>query len=279
MFAEGVEKFVCLCGPTGWGKSLLINQLVEESTDRTIKLVAAKEWLEAPESRDHSTPIIVDDVSDIARTPRDRYRFRAKLQRRMRYSSPTMIVAGSQELIADLLPASSFWHMGTMNEPTASEKVQIVGHLAQKCGLTLSYELMNLIARHTHGNGRSLVGALQRMGLVKRDWLDPADVCRACGVLMPYMLGSDGWDPRDCIYEAIQAALPRESLTIHRNVAAYLMLNLCQLQESDVACFLHITPTSAYLKAKSIESSLSCPERANLVERAHAEILRRFCNC
>lgn len=280
-FVNGEEHFVALYGPSGWGKthiiSIIADRLKRDDADEPI-IRSASEWLKEPVVKDVTEPLILDNVRAIAYSTEERKWFKEKLALRMKADCPTVVVyaTDSEEDFDGILPSKSHWVFAEMAEPTEEERQQIVRHLANKHEVLLNESVVRMMARHLHGNGLTLYGALQTMQLVKKDWSHDSASCEACGVLMPYLFGRDGWDPRDDVYEAISSSIPQSPEGLKRDISAYFMTHLLGFDERTIACFLHIQPGSVYRKTKKIESGLedgTVQAEANDAERA---ILRKF---
>jgi hypothetical protein len=160
--------------------------------------------------------------------------------------------------------------------PSRAEKEHIVRQIADAQGVALSRPIVNLISRHLYGNGRSIQGAVHTLRLVRPAWSRRDDVCEACGVLMPYIHGEDGWDPRDVVMEVVSLILEREPIdgVTTDQVCAYMLISELGLSEYDVATFLGVSPTKAYAMSNGIKLQLADPRLAECVRVCHDSVVR-----
>jgi hypothetical protein len=169
--------------------------------------------------------------------------------------------------------------VATINEPSIGERELVVRQIANNEGLVLAKPVIRLIARHLHGNGRSILGALQRMSLVKSDWSRREEVLPACGILSPYLIGRDGWDARDEVYEAVERTLSQHGLGMRgavADVSAFLLLNDVGLSEGEVASFLKESPSKVYTRAARIRQRVEEPMMATMVGKSRDAVVSAF---
>ncbi len=282
-FAHGVQPFVVVVGPSGWGKTHLMVSTSEVLADSASvpEITSALDWIMNPTRNDSSAPLLLDDVQDVLRHPRARHQFRLALERRIRSRRPTMICFNGHRVSHSLrtfLPLSREWTVALITEPTPDERELVVRQIASSEQMLLSKSIVRLISRHLHGNGRSVSGALQRLKMFRDDWSSADDVCQACGVLMPYLLGRDGWDPRDEVHEAVTRALANSATdpNLVTDVSAYILRQLVGLTEGDVATFLKITPSNVYNRSNQVKSRLNDPDFATLFSACKSAVLQNF---
>ncbi|MBS1715678.1 MAG: hypothetical protein JST30_15220 [Armatimonadetes bacterium] len=276
-FAGGTEPFVAVYGPSGWGKSHL---LIAVSETMGVPVQSAFAWLKQAKRGPDQGPIILDDIQDVLSHPRSRHHFKQLVEFRLRTGKPTLLacsmVGGSSQLSA-MLPCPGAWVMSQLREPGVGDRAQVVIQIAQRVGLQLSWTTVKLIARHLHGNGRSIAGALQRLRLDRSDWSRPEDVIPACGVLSPYLMGHEGWDPRDHVFEAVVRTIgPVTTVFNASEVACFLMLDDMGLSEGEVAAFMGVSPSTVYGQALMVRRRLSEPEAARLVDACRSAVLLGF---
>ncbi|MCC6404292.1 MAG: hypothetical protein IT207_09820 [Fimbriimonadaceae bacterium] len=269
-FLRGDSPFVVLHGPSGWGKSQLVLGIEAEGIERGLRIRVrdAVNWAAAPSRTDHNCVLILEDVQGLARHPRLRHSLRLLLAQRARARRATMLVGTSEycPTISKLLPSASRpWKFVSIEPPCDSEKLAIVRSLASGMDLQLSDEVGMLIARHLRGNGRSLIGALERLKLMRQEWSQPSDVLLACGVLRPYWLGSGGWDARDTVADAVAFTCGGAHCEDAMNrTIAYFLLDELGLTEHESASFLKVREATVYRWAEDVKRSLedgsaSCP--------------------
>lgn len=272
-FLRGDSPFLVLHGPSGWGKTQLVLGLEAEGAERgvRIKVRDAGNWVAAPNPADQNSGLVLEDLQGLARHPRLRHSCRLLLERRAKSRRPTLLVSTTEycSAISRMLPSGfPSWQFVAIEQPSDQEKLVIVRALADKLQLRLADEVGTLIARHLRGNGRSLIGALERLKLAKHDWSRPEDVLLACGVLRAYWLGSGGWDARDTVAEAVASTCGGAQCEDSMNrTIAYFLLDELGLTEHEAASFLKVRETVVYRWAAEVRKSLDdkmacCPVEA-----------------
>lgn len=282
-FADGSHPFVALDGPSGWGKSHLLSAVatqIRRTTDHTVLVTPALTWLQSPAGSTQVDCLLLDEVQEVLPHCRARHELRRRLEHRVRTARRTLLAWNQTEdsrRLRDLLPNWRLWSLFTIGEPNVQERELVVRQLADRIGVRLSRPVTRIVSRHLFGNARSIEGALRRLKLVKRDWGAPEDALPACGILGPYLLGHDGWDPRDQVYDAVQRVAERSGGTLCPKAAAsFILLKVMGLSETDVATFLDVRPSEAYSLAKCLESRLAEPNLLSLVEDCRNAVLRGF---
>lgn len=272
-FLRGGAPFVVLHGPSGWGKTQLVQGLEAEGLEQGLRIRVrdAAAWVKLPSRSDHNCALILEDVQGLARHPRLRHSMGQLLARRVRARRPTLLVTTTEfcPAINRMLPhAAPSWKFVAIEQPSDREKVVIVRALASGLGLELADEVSTLIARHLRGNGRSVIGALERLKLAKQSWSQPEDVLPACGVLRAYWLEEGCWDARDTVAEAVAqtcgACACEESM---RKTIAYFLLDELGLTEHESASFLRVTEAMVYRWAAEVRKGMGskserCPLEA-----------------
>jgi chromosomal replication initiation ATPase DnaA len=259
LFTNGLVSFAAVVGPSGWGKSHLLeavaNRLAQERGARSYELWSAAEWIAASRNRASSLALILDNVQDVLARPRFRQQLRIALERRVRAGWPTLLSFTESRLtrqIRSALPCQREWSTILISPPSHDEREVLVHHMANTEGVNLALELRRILAYRLEGNGRTLLGALKRLRLNGSTWITPEEILRACGLLNPFFAANSAWDLRDHIFEC--AAAQREG---HSNdssdLAVYAMLKVAQLCESDVARYLEIEPARAYSIAQCMD--------------------------
>ncbi len=170
------------------------------------------------------------------------------------------------------------WATATISEPTAEERELLIREIARTDTVFLSPGSIKMIAQHLHGNGRSINGALKRLKLLKNDWSEPEDACQACGILMPYLIGADGWDPRDVVGDIVAKTLTGfgMSQSLYADLCSYLLLRVIGLSEEEVSTFLHLTPTQVFQKASQIPTGARDPVLAQVVLACKSAVVQHF---
>jgi len=281
-FAQATTPFVLIIGAAGWGKTHLLESVSHYMGLQGIQAnrpIAATIYACFPDRTDESLPLMLDDVQDAWTNMRTKQELRRLLERRVRAKRQTMVAFSDGVTRAEAvryLPGSQEWGCQTIREPTRTERDLVVRQIADVEGVALSKPIVTLISRHLFGNGRSILGAIQTLRLIRPDWSRRSDVCEACGVLMPYIHGEDGWDPRDVMNEAVAATysvLPVAGVTSGQ-VCAYMLISEMGLSEYDVATFLDVSPTKAYAMSNGVKLQLADARLADCVQMCRSAVVK-----
>lgn len=282
-FAVGRDYLVALVGPSGWGKTLLLQSVADwmsQEYSQEIRVCNALDWLKDPPRPESLVPVILDDIQEAVRRPRPRHQLKTILERRVRLKRPTLVSLtawNGTSSLASSVPFAKEWTLGMVEEPSHSEKKVVIREMADFEKLSLSPALIALMARWVNGNGCSINGALRCLSLMKSDWTGSEDVCRACGILMPFFALHEGWDPRDEVYEAVkrvQTDLGFDKKTA-KEISCYLMVGLANLGEEWVARHLRLSPSQVYSAASKV---MGTPSNIPVewVDACQAEVIRAF---
>jgi chromosomal replication initiation ATPase DnaA len=262
LFSAKLETLVAIVGPSGWGKSRLLEAVARrlrvESGLAVPQSIDAEDWL----SRSGRTPLpgaaIVDNVQTCLTSPRQRQLLRVLLERRVKSRRPTLLSftsAAPNRQIRSLLPQSREWLVAHLKEPTPTERELVLREMSVGEGLSLSDQLITLLAHTINGNGRTLCGALNRLKLHQGKWTTPRETLRACGILNPFFADNSGWDLRERIIKVVarQSAACRTSNVDPLSASVYLMLREALLSEAEVSNYLKMQPKEAYAVAGSVD--------------------------
>lgn len=279
-FARGVLPFVVLYGPSGWGKSHLVESLEAEMTRSAagpVRLRDALSWVQSPSRADYHAALMLDDVQGVVRHPRLRHALRIELERRVRAKRATLLCFTSRRApsTTKLLPAAvPPWSFAAVHEPTSRERLIIVRRIAEQNGIEIADEVIRLIAHHLCGNGRSILGAIERLKLADSDWSRPESALRACGVLRPYWLGSDGWDPRDVVADSSAEVLRgTDGVLAHDDVVAYFLLCELGMTEGEAASFTKLGECGVFRRATAVKKRLADPAVAGVLAACRIAIV------
>jgi hypothetical protein len=261
-FVSRNASFVALVGPSGWGKSHLLESastdLRPEFLD-SVQVLEAAQWAMGSVKRDPQVPLILDNVQDVLDKGRVRTQLRLGLERRVRAGRPTLLsftAPNQNRAICSFLPNAKDWILSSIQTPVPAERELVVRHLAEMEGLQLSEALIWLLGHRIHGNGRTLTGALKRLRLQQQQWLDPAMTLKACGVLDPFFADNSSWDLREHISssaEDFESEMCRKS---RRDLALFTMLRVASLAECDIARYFDLEPAKVYSRARLFEQNL-----------------------
>jgi len=255
-FANGVSPFVALIGPSGWGKTHLLEGAIERSAvffaDRTRVMCTASHWLHDGPGRDMADVLALDDVQDALSRTRSRIQLRLGLERRFRAQRPTLLAFTGdrpQRQLLNFLPYFREWRVALLEGPTLSERHHLLQRLARLEGLCLDNNLICLIAQRMKGNGRTLQGALKRLRLYGADWTGPRATLRAAGLLDPFFSDDSGWDLSERILLAVDVVVPKFPGFDAAEVAMYVMLRDAALSEVEIATSFGTKPAHVYTAA------------------------------
>lgn len=282
LFANGIATNAVIAGPSGWGKSHLIEagtELLTTQCREVARVMPAAEWM-AGGCKPMSEALVLDHVQDALRGPKAKLMLRMALERRMRSRRRTLLVATVQDdarSLRALLPQSREWCIGLLSEPTIHDRATVLEHVARTLGLRISKRLIGILATVLKGTGRSLVGVSKRLLLESADWTQGEGELRALGLLGPYLTDNPNWDLRDLIHEVCYAtesvASPGKNT---RDFAIHVMLRVAQIPESQVAGYFHASPASVYARASRLHKHIAeCPECLHVHDDLVGRVLDR----
>jgi energy-coupling factor transporter ATP-binding protein EcfA2 len=255
MFAAGLNTLVAVTGPSGWGKTHLLEAItyrLSHEHGTPIERVCASDLISSPTKAETSCHLVLDDVQEVLGRNRTQMSLRMTLERRVRFGRPTILaftLPRATRQLKSFLPNYREWTIASMAEPQAEERVLLLNQMSFAEGLALSPSLTKVIAMSMYGNGRTLSGALKRLRLAGTSWLDSRATLRACGLLDPFFADNPEWDLKLRILktaESNRAAFPKASTT---DLALVAMLNEAELGEAEVARCLNISPAETYQRA------------------------------
>jgi len=282
LFANQMAPFVAVAGPSGWGKTHLLNSVaetlrIESGVPAVVR--TAVEWVGQAGKCDSAAPLILDDVQDVLGKVRLRQQFRRLLERRVHTGRPIALALTQERperTLRSLLPTVHEWSVGLIQAPEVTERILVVRGMASNERLVLAEPLVRLLAQKAPGNGLSLAGALSRLRLLKDRWQEAPAILRACGVLMPFLSDTRGWDLRDHVYDAVVAFWSRSSETLPvgpHEFAIYSMLTLMGLPERDVAAYFQLNQGDAYAIAATVADRQNCGSLGDVVNRWNDEFV------
>jgi chromosomal replication initiation ATPase DnaA len=284
LFAGGMRTFAAIVGPSGWGKSRIVEAVASclwRESGIPVAVHSALEWAQAPMRTETSSPVILDNAQDVLSRQRIRGLMRMKLDRRVRWGRPTLLAFTSTRIthtIKSLLPRLRDWEISLIQEPTPDERAAVVREIAVALGVQLSPTMVRVLARYIEGNGRTVLGAMQRLKLVRSTWHTNCDMLSALGILQPYLSESSGFDLRDHIHEAVMRTYRSNpelaNLAPPDDIALHLMMNAVGLSEGDVAGYYRLSPGEAYARALATKQKLAESPRHDPCEAFVQAILR-----
>lgn len=258
LFALRAYPFVVIVGPTGWGKTHLLNsaaQGISEEIGIIVPVQDAADYCRHTKP-DLSTPLILDNVQEAFETSRSRLELRMHLERRMYAERPTLLAITAPRITRNIrtaLPAYSHWHVVGIQAPYLNEREEIVVHLADQEGLVLADSLVKLIAKQMNGNGRTISGALNRLRHYDRSFDTAEAVLRAMGLIDIFFRDNSSWDLKGTITQATGLQ------GVHRHsqaLAVHLMHRTAGLPEREVANAANVLPGEVYSLSEKFSTDL-----------------------
>jgi hypothetical protein len=258
-FSAGLSTFAVIAGPSGWGKSHLlaaVSHRLRSDFGREVEVQPVMQHLGishlGPLPSDLPNVLLLDDCQEVFGRPRLRSLLRCELERRVRAGKPTLLsftVPKVGRPLKTLLPSSREWAIHSVEAPDPAERVLLIQQMTISEGLTLSANLIRIIAFQMHGNGRTLAGALKRLRLSQPAWLDSRSTLRACGLLEPFFADNSAWDLRMRIHRQAEVSRAQFGRVQWSDLAVYTMLKEACLPEAAVARYMGMEPAEAYLRA------------------------------
>ncbi|HXH59821.1 MAG TPA: hypothetical protein VNI20_00530 [Fimbriimonadaceae bacterium] len=283
-FAQMTTPFVAVLGASGWGKSHLLSSVYNYMVLQNLPCnapIAGITYSSTNGRIDEDLPLLLDDVQDVWGSKRDRNALRDSLRKRVDDGKPTVVAFSDRVCTQDVrefLPRPCKWAFQSIRVPNRDEREMVVRQIADREEVALSQALARLISRHLCGNGRSIHGAVQTLRHVRSDWSQIGALCEACGLLMPYFHGEEGWDPRDVVSDVVADLIANGRLdgVGAEQVCAYILLCDMGLNEYDVATFLGLTPNRVYGLATGLRLQQSEPTISSLVTDCRGAVVRRL---
>ncbi|MCB8931864.1 MAG: hypothetical protein M9921_02600 [Fimbriimonadaceae bacterium] len=256
LFSAGLQTFVTLVGPSGWGKSHLLEasatRIRKELGRGACRVLNASEWVSSTSPVDPTAPLLLDNVHEAMERARLRIPFKLALERRVRAGRPTMLVFSENRagrLLRAFLPSGREWEIAHLGAPEVGERRTIIHRIARSIDLSIGPCLEAMLAKGLRGNGRTLRGALMRLKLHGNEWNTDRCVLEACGIVNPFFADNSGWDLVGAVLGAAAEWAPTESCSRER-LAIYTLLREAQLPEAEVARAVGAEPAAVYLRAE-----------------------------
>ncbi|MBS1717706.1 MAG: hypothetical protein JSS72_08240 [Armatimonadetes bacterium] len=281
LFATGRQRRAALIGPSGWGKSHILEAVLSRLEKDGVRadITRAIDWL-SPQSRSElSEVLIVDDLQDVLEGQKMRQQLRFALERRVRAGKPTLLSLTSTRSVRHLrnfLPYPKDWAIGYVPEATENERIVVLEHMARTEGLTVDPTLIRLLAARLHRNGRTLIGALLRLKLSGNFWVGEEAILRGLATLEMFFPEGEDAELRNAIVWAAQSQDFRKSGLDATELAIYGMLRCASIPENAVARYFDLEPASCFYIANKIEKVVSQPAGATLRSMFISKVVARL---
>mgnify|MGYP002781227229 CR=1 FL=1 len=259
-FTTGVESFVCLYGPSGWGKSHLLQATanrLRELYGEEPEPVNADVALGSSSWREPQGTLVLDEIQTVLGKPRSQIKLRMMLERRVRTGRPTLLAATmptAGRLLRNNLPGGRAWLLEGVLAPEPAERTLLLRHLAAAEGLTLPPRVTDILARELHGDARTFLGALKRLRMVGTGFRDDRAGLKALGTLDPFFADNADWDLKRAILDVLESQRATFPMAAVADLAAFAMLRVAGLNEAEVARALDFEPAEAYVRASRYEA-------------------------
>ncbi len=273
LFSTGLRSFLALVGPSGWGKSHVLEAVacrIGQDTGIPPRIYSAIEWIYLGARADSPGSLLLDNVQDALDGSRTRLLLQIALERRVRGGRPTMLsftAPKATRQIKSLLPSIRDWTIGNLPAPDPLERILVIDQMASAEGLHLSPTLARMMATKMKGNGRTLSGALKRLKLSGTLWTDDRQILRACGTLDPFFSDNSAWDLGERILRAADEVEFKGLETRPAHLALHTMLREAGLGEACVARCFGVQPAEAYAIAERFELVASSSEETRRLSK------------
>lgn len=283
-FARKAISAVAIIGPSGWGKSIVLECTAElmRTSACPVKVMTAKDWLKNDAAWTSRCPLLLDEVQQVFAHTSQKQALRWRIRQRVDKGLPTFLSISDRRLrgeVERLLQPRQKWVIKSIEEPTEAERQQIVERIAAEQGLRIHGDVAKLIALRMRGNGRSISGCLQTIGLAQKSWTGRESVLSVCGALRPYLDEVEGWDLRDEVQEAVRQTLqtrPGHSECLEADMVCYILLKRMQVGEKAAASFLNISDSAAYVRAQSISKLADHEAYKPLIDACISTVISRL---
>ena len=278
-FSAGLNPFVALVGPSGWGKTHLLNAVAQRLAHDLYVLpepISVSDYLANPSRTEFAGPLLLDDVQEAMGRGRMKMSLRLNLERRVKCGKPTLLAFTSPKASRALrayLPSARDWTVANMGAAEPAERVLLLHQMSAAEGLALSPRLSKVIADHMLGNGRTLAGALKRLRLSGTNWLDSNATLRAFGLLDPFFADNGTWDLKRKVLKVAEVTKTQFPSLSPIDLALYTMLHEAGLNEIDVAQTSGIEPAEVYLRASRFKAQLAESEGTRTCVRQFIDLV------
>jgi hypothetical protein len=283
LFANGMHSLLCLVGPSGWGKTHMLEAVATTiGRDQGVRPViySALEWVMQGMRSDTPGVLLLDNAQDAIEGGRMRQLFRLALERRVRAGRPTAIgftAHRASRTLKSFLPSSRDWSVVNIPTPDSQERFLVLDQMARSERMRLSKTLTKVISHRMNGNGRTYAGALKRLKLYGSDWLDEQQVLRAFGMLDPFFVDNSHWDLGELVIRTAELPEFRKSKVNQQELALYTLLKSAELPEVRVASYFGIAANEVFHSAARFEKRLAdVPETQDVRNAFVSRVIERI---
>ena len=268
-FTESLAPFVVIYGPTGWGKSQLLDHACAQiGVIHHITCVKqeTKAYLGLSQKQISSKWLVLDHAQLAMSANSDKQALRQILEQRVKLSKPTLLAVTQSQSAENLkaLFVCREWKFVEIKAAETIEKEVLAREKAEKLNVTVHDNIIRMMAKISNFNGRSLIGAIHRLNITKSDWSEPEDLLLALGVLQPQLIESQFGDLRDRINEALAGPANTIKPEVTTKELMFVFNRVCGLSEHSTASYFSTEPGIVYKSVKSVEQKVKQdPARMN----------------
>jgi hypothetical protein len=257
LFLNGVEKNVVVLGPSGAGKTHLLNVMAAHFRQSGLPVDgvrSAAEYLRHPLHADGESPLLLDDCHEIWTSPKQKMALRLQLERRVRAGRPT-VLSFTQEtpsrMLSALLPQRREWRISQISAPTADERLTLIQKMAKNEGIVLSPRLARIMASEIPGSASALAGALKTLKLIGNEWKSPASILRSLSLMDPYFGGNSAWDLRHRLLKLAKDPAHAAEGVQPMDLALYTLVYVVGMPESHIEAGTNLPCCDIYRRASA----------------------------
>lgn len=160
------------------------------------------------------------------------------------------------------LPNSKDWVVAHVPAPDLTERFLVVDQMARAESLKLGRSLVKVLADRVKGNGRTISGALKRLKLHGKNWMDDAQTLNAVGILDPFFEDCADWDLAEHVLRTAESPEFRVPKINQRDLAVHTLLKVAELPEAKVARTFGVQPAEAFYTANRFAEQIAASTEA-----------------
>lgn len=277
-FSAGLVNLLAIVGPSGWGKSHLLEVVANRmSTERNsrVPIYGATEFMSS-DNRENADVLILDDVQELFGKKRGTQFMQLLLERRVRARKQTLVAFTANSLgrnVRSFVPSQRDWQFVQIGNPSLNDRRMLCTQTAISEGLVASASLIEIMARHMHGNGRTFTGAFKRLRLNGPEWSSAEATLRACGLLSPFFVDNSSWDLGQFIVRTAETRAAHFPRAAAKDLALYTMLVVAGLGEIEAAKYVDLAPGMAYHRCRQFGATVADSPSGSLDVRRFVEMV------